>query len=208
MTGLILKDLLYLKQTAKVLISLLVFYLALFTATGSKDSASGILSGVVIMLTIILSSNAFAYDEAAKWRVYELSLPVAKSRIVLARYLITLIFSTALALLSLFLELIVFRGVTMETAAALLASWSLSLLFCAILFPAMYKYGTQKARLLLMAIVLLPVLGLMLLSKANLPVPSESVLLLGIRLIPFLSVAAYFISYWISCRVFARKKEG
>lgn len=207
MTGLILKDLLYLKQTAKVLISLLAFYLILFTVTGSKDSASGVLSGVVIMLTIILSSNAFAYDEAAKWKVYELSLPVAKSRIVLARYLITLVFSTALVLLSLLTELVVFRGVTMETAAALWASWSLSLLFCAILFPAMYKYGTQKARLLLMAVVLLPVLGLMLLSKANLPAPGESALLFGIRLLPFLSVAAYGISYWISCHIFARKQD-
>lgn len=207
MTGLILKDLLYLKQMAKVLITLLVFYLILFTATGSTDAASSVLPGVVIMLTIILSSNAFAYDEAAKWKVYELSLPVAKSRIVLARYLIALIFSTVLVLLCLLMELAVFRGVTMETAATLWVSWSLSLLFCAVLLPVMYRYGTQKARLLLMVIVLLPVLGLMLLSKVNLPAPSESVLLLGIRLLPFPSVAAYFISYWISCRIFARKKD-
>jgi hypothetical protein len=207
MTGLILKDLLYLRRTAKVLIVLLAFYLVLFLATGSKDSASGILSGIIIMLTIILSSNAFAYDETAKWRVYELSLPVAKSRIVLARYLLTLLFSTALTLLSLLMELVVFHEMTMETSAALWVSWSLSLLFCAVLFPAMYKYGTQKARLLLMVIVLLPVLGLMLLSKANLPLPGESFLLIGIRLIPLLSAAAYFVSCWISCRVFARKEN-
>jgi len=207
MTGLILKDLMYLRRTAKVLIFLLVFYFILFTAIGSKSSASGILSGVVVMLTIILATNAFAYDETAKWRVYELSLPVTKSRIVLARYLLTLIFSTALALISLLMELVGFREITMETAVSLWVSWGFSLLFCAILFPAMYKYGTQKARLLLMVVVLLPVMGLVLLSKANLPAPSESALLLAVRLIPIFSVAAYFVSYLISCRVFGREKD-
>lgn len=207
MTGLILKDLLYLKRTAKVLIVFLVFYPVLFAATDSEGVASGALSGVIVMLTLILSVNAFAYDEAAKWKFYERSLPVSPKRIVLARYLLTLFFTTALTLLSLLIEWLVFRGVAMETAAALLISWSVSLLFCSVLFPLMYKYGTQKARLVLMIIVLLPTLGLMLLSKANLPLPGESVLMLGIRLIPLLSVAAYFISYWISCRVFARKED-
>ncbi|MCI1965737.1 MAG: ABC-2 transporter permease [Oscillospiraceae bacterium] len=206
MTGLILKDLLYLKRMAKVLITLLAFYMILFLQTG-KDSASGILSGVIVMLTVILSSNAFAYDEAAKWRVYELSLPVSKSRIILARYLLALIFSTALTLISLLMELVALRGAVWETGTALLTAWSIALLFCAVLFPTVYKYGMQKARLMLMTFVLLPILAMTLLQKANLPLPKESVLLMTLRIFPLFAVAAYFLSYLISCRVFTHRKS-
>lgn len=206
MTGLMLKDLLYMRRTARVIAVLLVFYLVLFAAAGSEGAVSGMLAGVIVMLTIILSTNVFAYDEAAKWKVYELSLPIPKSRIVLARYLLTLFLSTLLSLIFLLMEWFVFRGLSMESAAALLAAWSASLLFCAILFPAMYRYGMQKARLFLMVILLLPILGLMLLSKAGLPMPGESTLLLGVRLMPLLAAAVFLASYGLSCRFFARKE--
>lgn len=206
MTGLILKDLVYLRRTARIVVILLAFYLILFSASGG-DSAAGVLSGATVLLTVILSVNAFAYDEAAKWSIYERSLPVAKSGIVLARYLLALIFSTAMTLISFLMELFVNRGVSSDNLAALWASWSIALLFSAILFPLMYKYGTQKARLALMIIVLLPTLGVILLQKTNLPMPSESALMLAVRLIPLFSVAAYFVSYLISCRVFARREN-
>lgn len=205
MTGLILKDLVYLRRTARIVVILLAFYLILFATTGG-DSAAGILSGATVLLTVILSVNAFAYDEAAKWSIYERSLPVAKSGIVLARYLLALIFSTAMTLISFLMELFI-RGVSSDNLAALWASWSIALLFSAVLFPLMYKYGTQKARFALMIIVLLPTLGVILLQKTNLPMPSESALLIAVRLIPLFSAAAYFISYLISCRVFARRED-
>ena len=205
-----LKDLLYLKRTTKVLLLLLAFYLVLFMTAGSESAASGALSGIIVMLTLILSANAFAYDETAKWKTYELSLPVPRHRIVLARYLLTLAFSTALSLCSLLGEWIAYRGVLWESAAAVLASWSISLLFCAVLFPAMYKYGSQKARLVLIVFVMLPVLFLLLLSKANLPMPGGSALTLIFRLLPLLAAAAYGASYGISCRIFATgtRKSG
>lgn len=206
MTGLILKDLVYLRRTARIVVILLAFYLILFSASGG-DSAAGVLSGATVLLTMILSVNAFAYDEAAKWSIYERSLPVAKSGIVLARYLLALIFSTAMTLISFLMELFVNRGLSSDNLAALWASWSIALLFSAVLFPLIYKYGTQKARLALMIIVLLPTLGVILLQKTNLPMPSESALMLAVRLIPLFSVAAYFVSYLISCRVFARREN-
>lgn len=203
MTGLILKDLLYLKQTAKILIVFLVFYPVLFAVTGSKSVASGTFAGLIVMLTLILSTNAFAYDEAAKWKTYEFSLPIRKSRAVLARYLFALLVSAVLTLLALLMEWLAFRGVLWETAIALLLALSNSLLFCAVLFPIMYKYGTQKARLFLLAVFLLPALGFMLISKKGLPMPGESSLMLGFRLFPILSAAAYVVSYGISCRICA-----
>ena len=205
MTGLILKDLLYLKRTGRILLALAAFYLVVFLTTSSENAASGLLSGIVVMLTVILSVNAFAYDELAKWRLYEGSLPVSKNKIVLARYLLALIFSAGLTLLSLLLEL--FSGLTPEAAMILWVSWGAALLLCAVLFPAVYKFGTQKARFLLIVIVLLPTLGLALLRQMNLPALNEAALERWLPLFPLLAAAAYLLSFWLSCRIFRKKED-
>ncbi|MVB11099.1 ABC-2 family transporter protein [Caprobacter fermentans] len=206
MTGLILKDLMYLRRTAKVLLLLLAFYFVLFAAAGG-DTAAGIFSAVTVMLTVLLSVNAFAYDEAAKWSVYERSLPVSKSGVVLARYSLGIVVSTCLTLISFLAELVILRGVSPDNLTALWVSWSVALLFCAILFPLMYKYGTQKARMVLMIVVLLPTLGMILLQKANLPLPSASAVLLLIRFLPLAAVAVVLISFQVSCRIFRNKED-
>ena len=207
MTGLILKDLLYLKKAARVLIALAAFYLILFLTTTSEDAASGGLSGVITMLTVILSVNAFAYDELAKWRLYELSLPVSRNKIVLARYLLALIFSTGFTLLSLLVELIALRRLSPEAVSVLWISWGAALLFCAVLFPVIYKFGTQKARLILIAVVLLPVMGAALLKNLSLPAPQEADLQLWTNLSPLLAAAAFLFSFWLSCRIYAKKED-
>lgn len=207
MSGLILKDLLYLKKTAKVLVVLAAFYVILFLSTGAEDGGSGLLAGVVVMLTVILSINAFAYDELAKWRLYEGSLPVSRNRAVLARYLLALIFATGLALVSAVLELFTAHGVTPEGIMVPLESWSAALLICAVLFPAIYKFGTQKARFLLMLVFLIPTLGAILLKNLNLPVPDEADLEVWLNLFPLLAAAAYLFSLWLSCRIFRKKED-
>lgn len=204
MTGLILKDLLYLKRTARVLVALAVFYLIMSLTASSADAASGILAGTIALLTVILSINAFAYDELAKWRMYEGSLPVSKNKIVLARYLLALIFTTGLTLLSLVLEL--FAGLTQGALLSLLASWGTALLLCAVLFPFVYKFGTQKARLILILVALLPTFGIALLKKLNLPAPNEAVLRSWLDLFPLLAAAAFALSCWISCRIYAKRE--
>ncbi|WP_164918909.1 MULTISPECIES: ABC-2 transporter permease [Acutalibacteraceae] len=205
MTGLILKDLLYLKRTGRVLIAVTAFYLIVFLATSSGNAASAILSGFIVMLPVILSVNVFACDEFARWRRYEGSLPVSGSRVVLARYLFALIFSTSLTLLSFALEL--FVGLTQKAALAFLVSWGAALLFYAVLFPIFYRFGTQKARLVLIGVVLLPTFGVALLRQMNLPLPGGADPERWLPLLPLLAAALFLLSFRFSCRVFARRED-
>jgi ABC-2 type transport system permease protein len=156
-TGLMLKDLLYLKRMGKVLAALLIFY-TVFMSNSNRSSVDTMLSGVTIMLTMVLCSSAFSYDEAAKWRLYELSFPVSKKQIVLARYLFSVGLVTVLTLLSCLLKWIIFRDITADNVAVLSVSWGVSLLLCSILFPLFYRYGMQKARLILLLLLLIPLL--------------------------------------------------
>lgn len=206
MTGLILKDLLCMKRVGKVLIGLLAFYAVLFLATGG-DGAVGILSGMTVLVPVMLSINAFAFDELAKWRLYELSLPVPKDRIVLSRYLFALFFSVCAAGFSLLLQLAVLRPLPADSLVSVLASLEAALVFCAVLFPIIYKFGTQKARFVMMAVALVPVLIALLWGKMNLPGPSDADFLLLLRLSPLITAAAFLLSLWISCRIFRKKED-
>ena len=208
MTGLILKDLLCMRRVGKVLLGLLAFYVVLFLATGG-DEAVGVLSGMTVLMTALLSINAFAFDELAKWRPYELSLPVPKNRIVLSRYLLALLFAACAAVLSLLLELVIFRSLSPDQLVSVLASLEAALVFCAVLFPVIYKYGTQKARFVMMAVVMIPVLFVLLWQKTNVPGPSGFGLdlLLLLRLSPLVTAAAYLLSFWLSCRIFRKKED-
>jgi ABC-2 type transport system permease protein len=204
MIGLILKDLLYLKRVGKVLAALLIFY-AVFMSNSNRSSVDQMLSGVTIMLTMVLCSSAFSYDEAAKWRLYELSFPVSKKQIVLARYLFSAGLVTVLPLLSCLLKWIIFRDITADNVAVLSVSWGVSLLLCSILFPLFYRYGMQKARLILLLLLLIPSFGIALFQPISIPAPSESSLLLLIRLFPVVAALVFFASYWISCHFYASK---
>ena len=204
MIGLILKDLLYLKRTGKVLIAMLIFYVILM-ANSKRAFSDTLLSSFVVMLTMILCSNAFGYDEVAKWKLYELSFPVSKKQIVLARYLLALSFATVLTLLSFLLEWMIFRGVTADSLAVLSVSWGISLFLCSILFPLFYRYGMQKARLILLLLLLIPSLGIALFQAISIPALSESSVLLLIQLFPVFAALVFFVSFLISCRVYASK---
>lgn len=208
MSGLILKDLLCMKRVGKVLLGLLVFYVVLFLATGG-DEAVGVLSGMTVLMTVLLSINAFAFDELAKWRLYELSLPVPKNRIVLSRYLLALLFAACAAALSLLLELVIFRSLSSGQLVSVLVSLEVALVFCAVLFPVIYKFGTQKARFVMMAVVMVPVLFVLLWQKMNFPgSPGPGLdLLVLLRLSPLVTAAAYLLSFWFSCRIFRKKED-
>lgn len=205
MTGLILKDLLYLKRTGRVLIVVAAFYLIVFLTTSAGNVASAILSGFIVMLPVILATNAFASDEIAEWRRYKGSLPVSGNRVVFARYLSALIFSTGFTLLSFLLEL--FTGLTQKTALAFLISWGAALLFYAVLFPIFYRFGTQKAQLTLVGVVLLPTFGVALLRQMNLHLPGGAAPGRWLFLLPLLAAVLFLLSFRFSCRVFARRED-
>lgn len=204
MIGLILKDLLYLKRMGKVLAALLIFYaVVMINSKGSLDNS--LLSSFIVTLTVILGSNVFGHDEASKWRLYELSLPVGKKQIVLARYLFATGLATVLTLLSFLLKWMIFRSITTENVAVLSVSWGVSLLLCSILFPLFYRYGMQKAQLVFFIFFLLSVLGASMVNIMSIPAPSESSVLLLIRLFPVFAALVFFASYWIFCHFYASK---
>ena len=88
MIGLVYKDLLCLRKSAASYLFVVAIY-GLLTVAGGWDGT--ILSTVLAVLISMLPYSCFSYDNIAKWELYGLSLPLRRSRIVLARYLTVLL---------------------------------------------------------------------------------------------------------------------
>ncbi len=155
MTGLIWKDFLILRKTLRSYLMILLIYAAV--AFSGFWSASFV-GGFMMVMTAILPLNVFAYDKQAKWDVYGLSLPVGRAKTVAARYLSVLIlfvFSAAVtALLGVALSL---AGRMEEDLGQYLLTCAvcvvLSMLMNAAMLPLLYKFGSERARIMLAGVL-------------------------------------------------------
>ncbi|MDD4715243.1 MAG: ABC-2 transporter permease [Oscillospiraceae bacterium] len=206
MKGLLLKDILSLRRQSKILLLLLLFYFVF--AISQNDT--GFLQGIVALICVMLPISSLSYDEAVKWDRYGLSLPLSRKTVVFSKYLLGFLmdfFGSLAALLLSFLTISLTK--TGDAAGLLLTSlvmFCVGLLFLAVIFPLIFQFGPEKGRLLLFAIVLLPIVAAFFLNK------------LGIRLSGFVWRPAYgylapavvlallFCSVLISTRIYEKKE--
>ena len=206
MSGILLKDFLYLRQQSKFLLLLFGFFIIFFTFTGNQTELNSLFTTLIVMLTSILVINTFSYDEVSKWDGYAFSLPITKKQTVLCKYLLTLILALAGVLLALCIEFALTRAISVGNFVELYSAFGVSILLCSILIPLFYKYGTQKARIAIMIVVLLPTFGLSLLKNANLPMPTDAGINFMLALSPLFLIAIFIASYFISSKVMENKE--
>ncbi len=206
MTGLLIKDILYLKKQFKLLIFLFVFYAVILVASGSHiEQFNAIFTALTVMLPMIILTNAFAYDEMSKWDIYSLSLPITKDGIVLVKYLLLLLLACFGSLITLAVNAIN-RNLNPESLISIYAAFGVGIVLCSILIPLFYKFGTQKARITLMAMIMIPTMGVLILKDLKLPIPSNAEIVFWLKLSPVILVAFFIGSYFISCHIFENKE--
>lgn len=215
MSGLILKDLLNLRRYLKMYLILLGIYCVLFFNISSYFilSMSALLFGMLIVST-------FSYDTRARWDKYACSFPVEKKDIVLAKYLTALIFDAiGLALgfvLTLILGMVRQEFQWRDCAASLAVSLSIVLFFHSVLIPLVYKFGEEKARIMIIIVLLLPagiaLLGANLLKNVSLSFAQGNFMELWIEwgafFVPLAMLLLFFLSYFISAKIYEKKEIG
>ena len=96
MKGLLLKDIINLKQQGKIYIFIIAIWFAI--AITSRDG--NFFGGVMTMFTVLVPISAAAYDDKAKWDRYALTMPISRWDLVLSKYLLALICAVTAAFLS------------------------------------------------------------------------------------------------------------
>lgn len=155
MTGLILKDFFILRKTLRSYLMILLIYAAI---AFSGFWQASFVAGFMMVMTAMLPMNVFAYDKQARWDVYGLALPVGRTKTVASRYLVVLILAALAGALTIAMGIAMHLAGRMEESLGqyLLTSAIFvvfSLMINAMMLPLLYKFGSERARMMLFGVM-------------------------------------------------------
>ena len=216
MKGLILKDLLTLKNQMRNIMIIIIGFIILSIIMENYFYIAFIIPFYIVMLVI----STFSYDELNNANTYIVALPYNRKTIVKARYYLSLmsIITSLLigAILSLVTPLLNPDMDFMSTFASSVATIIGVILVISLLMPCFYKFGVQKGRVILfiaiMAVSFLIGIILSLFENSTLKIAeffsalentNYVILIAGTILIILLIL---YISYLFSCKIFKNKE--
>ncbi|HBG8261109.1 TPA: ABC-2 transporter permease [Clostridioides difficile] len=211
MKGLILKDLINLKGNVKFILLFIIMF-GFMSSLGDGNINNFI--GVIIVLCTTMIVSTFSYDDLNKWDSYVLTMPINRNDIVLSKYLTMLIFSFIGVLVSLIVSVTIgyFKNTLILNETLLINALILSISVCfgSLILPLIYKFGTERARLLMILCFLVPTLALLvfksILENISSPISIEIILNTLVYSLPFVAILLFVISYFISSKIYSKKE--
>lgn len=220
MWGLIIKDMMFIKTSWKNMLVLFIGSLLLSIALGN------FLLAIVSVPIMLLASgiNTFQTDEFYNTESYTLSFPLSRKKIVLSKYLFTLL----MLLISTWIGLVIYAliatiiipltgsdaGISFDMIKYLIMLEFSALLVDSIFYPVIYKFGCEKSRLVLLSMTML-LLGIAALASVYINTLNINIDLSGLVNniqtygVYILSIVVFFsllISYFLSL-LFYNKKD-
>ena len=206
MTGLLLKDFLSMRAYSRTVVFVVIWFLVL-GALGKDLSLFATMSPVMLAMVGI---SSLSYDKQCGWDSYVVSMPVTRNMIVLSRYVFT------------YLSIVlggIFASVVSVLCSAVLKNDPLQTLFTccgsmvgisiavAIMFPLVYRYGVERSRIILLAIVVLPLALMLMVTNSGIKLkmpnfPGTALAIAG----GILFLACICLSYLVSCHIYSKKE--
>ena len=214
MKSLILKDLYNIGYNIKSMFFILIIFMIFNYKAGGA-------MGYVIMCTVVCSMmvvTTFSFDGTSKWDRYALITPIKRSDIVKSKFLVLAIFSIGGVIVSSIFAII--GGSLMnriditniEEILMLLLGGGLGFILAMFMgssvIPLIFKFGVEKARMLSILAFVIPMIGILAISKiskiANF-LGNLSIEIIGIISMTMICIWI-MVMYKLSCSFF-RKKE-
>ena len=154
MKALLIKDLLTLKGQAKSLLLVLAvwFIISYINGSGLFFTALSVIYGMLLPLTTL------SVDEKSRVERYMMSAPVTRAELALSRYALGILGLLALGVLGVGASLAI--GDSLEEAVgASAACFCLAVLLLGVTLPLVYKFGTDKARIISIVIYMVTFLA-------------------------------------------------
>lgn len=209
MIGLIKKDLLMLKSNLKILVILLFVY----GVMAFKEQMD--LSFLLPFMSVMIMISTFSYDVYNKWDAYVCTLPNGRKNSVKAKYIATLllIFITTI-IITIIMMIISYMNIGVIDYESILSnvigSVFATTLIQSFMYPSIYKFGVEKARIGVFIIVFLVVmLGAILSNFIEIESVLQSLVFLEKYMVIILIVIIILmllISYKISERIYSKKE--
>lgn len=205
MKGLLIKDFINIKRQLITFSAFIVLYIVLSLSSGDAT----VFQGVIVILFAMLPVTALAYDERTKWDKYMIALPVSRRQIVGEKYLFGAIMSIAAAVIGFLFDMIVTfatgEAFNVEALIILGVFAVVALLFLSLNLPLMFKFGTEKGRFFIIAVSVVIILVPGLFMNVSVTPPDDNTVVAGIAVGTVISIILFFVSMFISMRVYEKK---
>jgi hypothetical protein len=211
--GLLVKDFLNLQSTFKRLIPIIALWMVIFLPNGNST-----FFGVLIMMMTMMVVTTISYDDLAKWDSYALTMPVSRKEVVTGKYVVMMLLDGMGVIMALIIGLI---GVVFlknsswsEMMAVLVIIASIGLIAGSTMLPLIYHFGTEKARIIIILVAMVPT-GLVLLLSGMVSEQQWQWLTnigadisLSMTIIGLAVFSAFYVacSYMISKRIYEKKE--
>lgn len=209
MRGLIKKDFLMIKSNIKILVLLFIVY-GFLSFNEEMD-----LLFLLPFMSIMIMISTFSYDAYNKWDAYVITMPDGRKNSVKSKYLATvilLVISTLIvSILAVILAYSKSKSINLENIlSTFLGSFFAMILLQSFMYPAIYKFGLEKARIGIFVIVFGITIFLSMISKVinfglivKLLDNIDGYLLI---ILPIIMALMLYISYKISERIYLKKE--
>lgn len=214
MKSLILKDLYNIGHNVRSLLISFAIMAVAFIPTSN-------LAGFIVMCAVVCSmwiSTTFAFDDYSKWTRYAMIMPVSRKDLVVGKFIVLAIFSvigSGLGFVVSFIATLAIGKITFDPAEILelllvsIAALAISLIIGSISIPLMFKFGAEKARLLLMVSILIPMIicfGIYRLFGLYFEGLSDQLVITLLCCSPIFALIWCYVMYQISYRIFVKKE--
>ena len=199
MKALLVKDLLTLKGQAKSLLLVLAvwFIISFLSGSGLFFTSLSVIYGMLLPLTTL------SIDEKSRVERYMMSMPVTRAELALSRYALGLLGLLALGVLGIGASLVI--GDSLEEAlGASAACFCLAVLLLGVTLPLVYKFGTDKARVICIAVYMVTFLAVgFIAARFGIELDDLSG---AFFLLPFLSLAVLALSAAVSLGIYKKRE--
>lgn len=210
MKSLMLKDLYNIKHNSRQMLLVLVFLAVCMIPSGGPEGMAVTSAVVFGMMTV----TTFSFDERCKWEKYALIMPVSARDYVMGKFLMNLVFGlTGVA-----------AGTVIGGAAGMfmhgldpvmllgcmIAGILFNLLSGSLFIPLLIRFGSENARMIMLATVALPFLGAFgiykLMAFRHIVLTQQMIITILIAAAVLVVVVLPVISYGISVRWFKKRE--
>lgn len=211
MSGLLVKEYYTLRRYLKQYILLFIFFGALSVYMDSVVYFQAMITMSMCMLVF----TGMSYDAMAGWDKFVMTMPVSRKDVVLSKYMSCVIYAVSAIVVSVVFSLIINSIYPMEDSSPMLMLTLAVTLLClmfiiySILLPMIFKLGVEKTRILMIAVIMIPVFVILgtdeYMSESMLDFIEKNSTIFEVAGI-VLSILIYFISYFISVGIFSKKE--
>ena len=209
MIGFIKKDLAMIKSNLKLLGILIVVY-AIMGLMGKMD-----ISFIIPFMCVMIMISTFSYDNYNKWDAYSISLPNGRTNSVKSKYITTILMTIIVSIITVILAFIISYVNTKvinyeQILVTMFGTVFGTLLVLTVMYPIIYKFGVEKARIGIFLIVFgTVIIGSLLANYIDITNLLKSLSFLKDYLIIILIIITLimvYASYKISEKIFTKKE--